>query len=178
MKIIIPRRDFLKKASELVGAIGLGFVFLPISSCENDWTIPPKLEGKTIEIDLNNQTSDILNLPVLNFLGAGFTKQFDFLNYGIPIIIVRLKKENKSDDFVCFSGLCTHDHCYGKDKVRPPYKIETANNQRICRVVCNCHGSEFNLLDNGRAIKGPAEKPLKQFQCSFDPEKNTLTIYY
>jgi Rieske Fe-S protein len=179
MVLQIPRRRFLKNLAELTKGIGISLVFLPVLSCEKDWIIPPQLKGEFIEIDLTNEKSDILNLPVANFVGAGVTKQFNRVNYGIPLIIVRIKKENKSDDFKCYSGMCTHDQCFGKDKVRAPIKIETlGNNQKVCRVMCTCHGSEFDLLAGGKVLKGPAEKPLREFQCEFEPERNILKIYF
>lgn len=179
MIIQIPRRDFLKKVSDLAFSIGVSIVILPIYGCEKDWLIPVKSLGKFIEIDLKSEKSDILNLPVLNFIGSGVTKQFEDINYGIPFIIVRVKKEDKEDDFRCFSGMCTHDQCYGKEKVRAPIKIETlTNGRKICRVICTCHGSEFDLLSNGSVLKGPAEKPLRKFECSFDSSKSILRIYY
>ncbi|ROL57007.1 Rieske (2Fe-2S) protein [Bacteroidetes/Chlorobi group bacterium Naka2016] len=173
------RRKFLQKVTDLAKGIGVSLVFLPIFGCEKDWIIPPQLKGEFIEIDLTNEKSDVLNFPVLNFLGSGVTKQFEQINYGIPVIIVRVKKENKIDDFKCFSGMCTHDHCFGKEKVRAPIKLETVEaNKKICRVVCTCHGSEFDLLNGGLPLKGPAEKPLREFKCEFFPETNILRIYY
>ncbi|MGB9770770.1 MAG: ubiquinol-cytochrome c reductase iron-sulfur subunit [Candidatus Kapaibacteriota bacterium] len=179
MEIQLSRRQLLKKVFELAKDVGISLVILPIVSCEKDWIIPPEIKGKYIDIDLTEEKSDVLNFPVLNFLGSGVTKQFDEINYGIPIIIVRIKKEGKQDDFKCFSGMCTHDHCFGKTKVRVPIKLETINsNKKVCRVVCNCHGSEFDLLDGGKVLKGPAEKPLREFKCEFFPETNILRIYY
>lgn len=178
MKLCLSRRIFLKKLSELVNGLGLSIVFLPLLNCEKDWVIPPTLLGESIEIDLTNEKSDVLGLPVLNFVGSGLTKQFERVNYGIPLIIVRIKKEGKEDDFKCFSGMCTHDQCFGKDKVRAPLKIETVGNKIVCRVVCTCHGSEFDLLNNGEVLKGPAEKPLREFKCKFNSSKNTLKLYF
>ncbi len=178
MKVEVSRRDFLKKITELSTTLGISIVYLSFGGCEKDWFIPYRIEGVTVEIDLTNEKSDILGFPILNFIGSGVTKQFNNVNYGIPVIIVRVKKEGKEDDFVCFSGMCTHDQCFGKDKVRTPIKIETVQNQKICRVVCTCHGSEFNILNGGAVLKGPAEKPLRQFQCKFNSETNILTILF
>ncbi|MGQ9819164.1 MAG: QcrA and Rieske domain-containing protein [Candidatus Kapaibacteriales bacterium] len=178
MDLIISRRIFLKKINELVSSIGVSIIYLPILSCEKDFPISPFRQNIQVTIDLTNEKSDILNLPVLTFIGQGITKQFQNANFGIPVIIVRFKKEDRDDDFLVYSGLCTHDHCFGKDKVRAPIKIETVSNKKICRVVCNCHGSEFDLLNHGIPIKGPAEKPLKFFKSSFNPTTNELTIYF
>lgn len=179
MDNIFSRRGFLKKLSDITKTVGVITITIPIIGCEADWAIPPNLKGEYIDIDLTNEKSDVLNFPVLNFVGAGVTKQFSQINYGIPLIIVRVKKENKEDDFRCFSGMCTHDQCFGKDKVRAPIKIETLSQSvKVCRVVCTCHGSEFNLLDGGKVLKGPAEKPLREFKCEFFPMENILRIYY
>jgi len=179
MIIRVTRRDFLKKISDLSYSVGLSVIILPIFGCEKDWLISEKFEGKYVELDLASEKSDILNLPVLNFIGAGFTKQLEEVNYGIPLIIVRIKKEDIEDDFRCFSGMCTHDQCFGKEKVRAPLKIETLpGGSKVCRVVCTCHGSEFDLLNNGKVLKGPAEKPLRKFDCKFYPSKNILRIFY
>ncbi len=178
MNLLLSRRFFLKKLSELVNGIGISFVFLPLLNCERDWVISPSLKGEYIELDLTNEKSDVLGLPVLNFVGSGVTKQFNQINYGIPLIIVRIKKEGKEDDFRCFSGMCTHDQCFGKDKVRAPLKIETIGSNKVCRVVCTCHGSEFDLLNNGVVLKGPAEKPLREFKCEFNSNKNTIKIFF
>lgn len=179
MEIIQSRRFFLKKITELSSSIGFSIIFSPILSCEKDFSIQSQAQNIQFTIDLSNEKSDILNMPILNFVGQGATKQLPQVNFGIPIIITRIKKESLEDDFVVFSGLCTHDQCFGKEKVRAPIKIETlANNKKICRVVCNCHGSEFNLLENGKPIKGPAEKPLKKFPSIFNALANELTIYF
>jgi Rieske Fe-S protein len=179
MIIQFSRRDFFKKIGDLAFSIGVSVVFLPIFGCEKDWLLPAKSEGKYVDLDLKSEKSDILNLPVLNFLGSGLTKQFEEVNYGIPLIIVRVKKEEKEDDFRVYSGMCTHDQCFGKEKVRAPIKIETVSGgQKICRVVCTCHGSEFDLLNSGKVLKGPAEKPLRKFDCKFFPETSVLRIFY
>lgn len=179
MEFQLSRRFFLKKITDLAKGVGVSLIILPIYGCEKDWIIPPTLKGEYVDIDLTNERSDVLNFSVLNYLGSGVTKQFPQINYGIPVIIVRVKKENKVDDFKCFSGMCTHDQCFGKDKVRAPLKIETLpQNIKVCRVVCTCHGSEFNLLDGGKVLKGPAEKPLREFKCEFFPQSNTLRIHY
>lgn len=178
MDLLISRRTFFKKVSELAYSIGASLIYLPILGCEKDFLLSPHQQNIQIKIDLTNEKSDILNLPILNFIGQGLTKQFLNANFGIPVIIVRVKKEDREDDFLVYSGLCTHDHCFGKEKVRAPIKIETVSNKKICRVVCNCHGSEFDLLNHGIPIKGPAEKPLRFFESFFNPETNELTIYF
>ena len=49
-------------------------------------------------------------------------------------------------EFVCHSGICTHEGC--------PL-TQVVNDEGIC----NCHGSRFDA-NNGAVLQGPATKPL------------------
>jgi Rieske Fe-S protein len=48
-------------------------------------------------------------------------------------------------DFKALSAVCTHAGC-------------TVNRVDGAKIICPCHGSEFNL--DGSVLKGPATKPL------------------
>jgi Rieske Fe-S protein len=52
--------------------------------------------------------------------------------------------------FAAFSAICTHASC---EVTRATAEV----------IICACHGSEFSTA-NGDAVKGPAERPLKNFQ--------------
>lgn len=56
-----------------------------------------------------------------------------------------------------FSTTCTHAGC----------RIGKGNGNSL---QCNCHGSRFEA-ETGKPLKGPAIKPLLEFECRFD-EKN------
>ena len=56
-----------------------------------------------------------------------------------------------------FSTTCTHAGC----------RIGKGNGNSL---QCNCHGSRFEA-ETGKPLKGPAIKPLQEFECRFD-EKN------
>jgi nitrite reductase/ring-hydroxylating ferredoxin subunit len=52
--------------------------------------------------------------------------------------------------FAAFSAICTHASC---EVTRATVEV----------IICACHGSEFSTA-NGDAVKGPAGRPLKNFQ--------------
>ena len=52
--------------------------------------------------------------------------------------------------FAAFSAICTHASC---EVTRATAEV----------IICACHGSEFSTA-NGDAVKGPAGRPLKNFQ--------------
>ena len=51
--------------------------------------------------------------------------------------------------FLVFSAACTHTGC----------EVSGWNNDDA-RLVCPCHGSEFDVADAARVVNGPATKPL------------------
>ncbi len=65
---------------------------------------------------------------------------------GDPAIAVRPSK----DRVVAFSTVCTHQGCI--------VSIDDKNE----KLICPCHGSEFDLLHGGAVILGPATRPLPQ----------------
>jgi len=77
-----------------------------------------------------------------------------FLN---PIIIVKESTNTKA-----YLSKCTHLGCY-------------INKVEGDKLVCPCHGSEFNL--NGEAIKGPAIKPLEKLAINKDPKTGKIFVY-
>ncbi|MCY3623964.1 MAG: ubiquinol-cytochrome c reductase iron-sulfur subunit [Gammaproteobacteria bacterium] len=51
--------------------------------------------------------------------------------------------------FLVYSAACTHTGC----------EVSGWNND-AARLVCPCHGSEFDVADAARVVNGPATKPL------------------
>lgn len=57
--------------------------------------------------------------------------------------------EAPPDSFLVYSAACTHTGC------------EVSGwNDDDARLVCPCHGSEFDVADAARVVNGPAPKPL------------------
>jgi cytochrome b6-f complex iron-sulfur subunit len=75
--------------------------------------------------------------------------------YGEYIVI------NKKKQVTVFSAHCTHLGC----------KINKLENGRL---VCPCHGSEFDL--EGNAVKGPAYKPLKSYAFKESTDKQQIIV--
>lgn len=58
-------------------------------------------------------------------------------------------KPRSSGGVVAYSAICTHNGC--------PVTLLHADKKA---VVCNCHGSTFDLADNGAIVEGPATRRL------------------
>ena len=61
-----------------------------------------------------------------------------------------------------FSTICTHAGC------RIGFGSTTT-------LQCNCHGSKFDA-ETGKPLKGPAIKPLQQFDCRFDQKTEQWVV--
>ncbi|MGK9369877.1 ubiquinol-cytochrome c reductase iron-sulfur subunit [Melioribacter sp. Ez-97] len=83
------------------------------------------------------------------------------LNEGFNFIgNVIVVKQSKT--LVAFEARCTHLGCL--------LNRNTGN-----KIVCNCHGSEYNI--NGEAIKGPAVKSLNKLVIHTDKKSKNLYVY-
>lgn len=88
--------------------------------------------------------------------GEGFISDVDGPD-GFAILIAR----HAADSFTALSTRCTHQGC----AVREP-----ANG----KIVCPCHGSQFNLT--GGVLQGPASQPLAGYQVTPGPENGQITV--
>jgi len=61
-----------------------------------------------------------------------------------------------------FSTTCTHAGC----------RIGKGNENSL---QCSCHGSRFEA-ETGKPLKGPAIKPLQEFECRFDEENEQWVV--
>lgn len=68
---------------------------------------------------------------------------------------------NTGSVFRAFSSICTHEGCI----------VSGYSNQRM---VCPCHGSEFN--QSGQPVAGPAPTALREFTVTRNSTAGTLTI--
>ena len=119
----------------------------------------------------------------LQLTGIGFASIFVFVWNKLTMNHLELKTQVKKtfpfnkqkevifqDEFIItninnittvFSSKCTHLGC----------AINKLDNGRL---ICPCHGSEYNL--EGKAIKGPAYKNLKKLSFSVSEDGNYLNI--
>lgn len=184
------RREFLGQSASLIclsfisGASGMAF----LQSCEKDWDKSTNQGvSKTFNITPYLKIDPKSKYPFINLksIGCGIIKRFNDVNYGIPVLIIKTGEHEemindvkvKVPDIVCFSSMCTHNNCLGNEDISiskiMPSRGQVGQNRRI---ICSCHGSEYNAFDNARVVKGPAEKPLRRFPCRYNPETNELTI--
>jgi len=174
----LDRRKFIKDAGIFVGAVSVVGVSSLLNSCEsyvaNDYE-----QGITVEIDVNSREYK----RYLTKIGAGLLKKFDGVNFGVAVIIVKIAENT----YRCFSSMCTHNNCYGrecfhshdpaereKSDVRPPI----GKTLEARSIVCKCHGSRYDPFNEGIPYQGPAERPLTQYKCDFNPETGILKIRF
>ncbi len=151
----MDRRDFLNKGLVFAG-VGLAIPILSLlSSCERTETMP--VGDKLIELNLKD-------FPELLKVGGALKKNFDNLNSGYPIIIIR-KSES---EFLALSSRCTHQGCIVNLPVKPNETLD-----------CPCHGSKFSSSD-GSVIEDPTDGekilPLQRFDTNFDSSNGILKI--
>jgi ubiquinol-cytochrome c reductase iron-sulfur subunit len=63
------------------------------------------------------------------------------------------------NDYVAYSKICTHAGC-------PASLYEQQTN----RLLCPCHQSQFNIIDNAQPIFGPATRRLPMLPITIDAE--------
>ncbi len=154
------RRQFLLSGIKILSFSALTSSVPFLFSCERDREIIQPMLGIRIDIDLNID-EELSKLRI----GWGLLRRYPQVNNGIHIIIARVEAEK----YTCFSSLCTHDSCFGNNLFVQP---------RRSIIACECHGSEFDAANNGKVLKGPAEKPLKEFPVEFNPETKIISIFF
>lgn len=68
---------------------------------------------------------------------------------------------NVSGTYKAFSSICTHEGC-------------TVNGYNGSRLICPCHGSEYDLT--GKVVAGPAPTALREYTVALNSTAQTLTI--
>jgi Rieske Fe-S protein len=170
MKKDETRREFIKKSATLVAAVSVTGLSSALTSCEN-FIAKENEQGIVLEIDVNSKEYR----RYLTRTGAGLMKKFPDVNFGVPVIIVRIAENT----YKCYSSMCTHNNCFGKESirdsnVRPPMGTDLAARS----IVCKCHGSRYDSFDDGKPYQGPAERPLTQYPCEFNAETGILKIKF
>lgn len=111
----------------------------------------PKQGQEVLPSDLKAGAEPTLAYPLDPATGKALVSKAGLL------VVVRLKPEDikpssakgAADGVVAFSSLCTHYGC-------PITTLHPTGTQ----VVCNCHGSVFNVADRGVVTNGPATRRL------------------
>lgn len=103
--------------------------------------------------------------PLARFEAPWDAVTFDLA--GLPAVAVRLPEpiaggtSDAATHLAAFSRVCTHQACI-VDLTTDPEAIAFAFNHRTDRpqLTCACHYSVFDPLRAGRAVSGPAIRPL------------------
>jgi rieske iron-sulfur protein len=72
-------------------------------------------------------------------------------------------RETAESGIVGYSAICTHNGC-------PITSIQEDKHS----VICNCHGSVFDLSDNGKVLDGPAMRKIARLPLKVSGE--TITV--
>ena len=154
------RRKFIVNTALAMGLCST--TIAGISACEDFIAKSAPSTGVVVEIDITSE-------PKLQKIGYGVLKSFKKVNYGIPLIIMRLTET----EFACFSSLCTHGHCFGTDLTMP-----MGNFPGFKEIICSCHGSKYDPYNHAAVTLGPAEKSLKEFHTEYFSDTKILKIYF
>jgi len=104
------------------------------------------LWGSMVNNQQNNTRKKTISISLNDNRAVLFHDNYIIINKEHPLVL---------------SSYCTHLGC----------KIQTYENGVL---ICPCHGSSFDL--DGNPLKGPAIKPLKNFEYSTNMETRTITI--
>ncbi len=111
-----------------------------------------------------------------------------FVYDGVPAIAMRVPEsvpggldvdaaDREPVHLLGLSRICTHQGCI-VDLARDPEAIAVATNYRgdDPSLFCNCHLSVFDPLAAGRAVAGPAQRPLPRVALELRREGDAATV--
>jgi arsenite oxidase small subunit len=163
------RRDFLKVVVTAGGAITLFALlsalkplsFIPPVTTSSSW--PRILVGNAQNLQL--LTPVTFNYPLTNTP-----------NFLIKLGVKAASGVGPDGDIVAFSGICQHLGCFwGFLAPGASPTCNTSFKAQIPQGYCCCHGSQYDLTNNGKVIGGPAPHPLPQVVLEYD--QSTGDIY-
>ncbi len=79
---------------------------------------------------------------------------------GDPGLLIHLP----SKEFVAFDAVCTHAGC------------EVGYDAGISRLVCPCHGAQYDPAHQATVLTGPTSTPLTSLPIHIDPTTGTITL--
>ncbi|GAA5159604.1 MULTISPECIES: cytochrome bc1 complex Rieske iron-sulfur subunit [Amycolatopsis] len=182
------------------GALGLGVVALPVASFikspwkgkpeDTLWHTPwaPEYPGEPVYLRRYTGDSHTIDLVRPEDLDAGGMETVfpfheserndperlaeTFVRSDTPVMLIRLRPEDAArvikrkgqedfnfGEYYAYSKVCTHVGC-------PASLFE----QRTNRILCPCHQSQFNALEYGKPIFGPATRALPQLPITVDAQ--------
>jgi len=109
----------------------------------------------------------------------------DFVIGGYPCVAVRLPEAipgglSVDDDthLAAFTRICTHQYCM-VELNRDVEAVAFAFNHRsdTPSLTCACHYSVFDPQRAGRAVSGPAVKPLPRARLTLEPQSDAAIVF-
>lgn len=94
-------------------------------------------------------TAASTNIVKLSKVKVGATYSFTTKKAGIPAILFRTKQ-----GVFAYSTICTHQGC------------NVAFNKSSKKLICPCHGAQFDPFTGGKVVKAPAETPLASIKVA------------
>ena len=150
------RRAFIKKSGVLFATGTLGLSLAACDSMENEDPDDPgsntgiSLNGTTLSVDLGVQTG-LQN-------SGGFLLIGTASGTAVNVFIV-----NDGTEIKAFTAVCTHQSCNVNNY-----------NPTTQRIICPCHGSEFDL--NGNPQTGPAPSALEEYTVTRSGDTVTVSL--
>lgn len=154
------RRAFIKKSGVIFTTGTLGLMSLAgCDSAPDDMSNDPgdpvatgiAFSGNTLTVDLAIQTG-------LRSSGA-FLLVNSVGGQAVKVFIVN----KDGTDIKAFTSICTHQAC-----------DVNAYNSSTERIMCPCHGSEFDL--DGSPVSGPAPSALEEYSVTRSGDVLTVTL--
>ena len=131
----------------------LVFLFLSFFACDEKQNPVPNVYVD-FEVNLNDPQFNTVIIP----------GNYIYLTGGVNGIILY---HTVDDQYKAFDRTCTYDPECGKVYV---------SEDQLKAVDTVCCGSVFSLLVDGIVEQGPAEFPLKQYQCIYNSNAHILRI--
>ncbi len=158
------RRIFLKHLGmiALTGTLGWSLAACDTGGMEGDGDEgrntggDPALNG--IVATANKVTIDLSKVSRLRNAG-GYLILINEDGHSVHVIVINVD----GSTFKAFTSICTHQGCDVAS-----YSSSTQ------RIICNCHGSEFDL--NGNPVAGPAPSPLRSYPVTRSGDILTVTL--
>ncbi|MCH7230955.1 Rieske 2Fe-2S domain-containing protein [Glycomyces sp. L485] len=184
----IKRRPFLVKAA-LLGAAPLGLAAVaPLGALVKDpgdmltvtgWNAEKFNDGNPVQLMMKDGAlvrPDMVSaggqITVFPAIEGGASNEFATA----PTLLIRLREQDAAllrenlypmyqeadamwGDYVAYSKICTHVGC--------PASLYEQQSQRL---LCPCHQSQFNVVDNAAPIFGPATRHLPMLPLDVDDE--------
>jgi Rieske Fe-S protein len=155
----ISRREFLAGFSSCLLSVAGAAVLAGCGSGEDKEAAELKRLGILVPVDAQAQPDGSFLVPGGGALQADTALAFTMNSAEQQGLL--LAKEDGA--LIAVSRVCTHMKC--------PVEWNVQNKERL---VCPCHGSQFDV--NGRVLNGPATKNLPRYKVQRDGENALVTL--